>query len=177
MLLYSSSSTYAPISATFFTYTITKSSTAGNGFSYMRQLLSADMADARGRRRRPVPSLCARRALGAVQRKKMAAGGASRAARLAAQLAAAVDSSSAAAIKCGCASASCNCASSAVKSRPGTERRRRLARSWLQLSEPVQAALRAGRAVVALESTIISHGMPYPQNLQTAIEVEAVVQR
>lgn len=41
----------------------------------------------------------------------------------------------------------------------------------------VQQALRKGAAVVALESTIISHGMPYPQNLQTALEVEAVVRR
>ena len=37
------------------------------------------------------------------------------------------------------------------------------------------AALAAGRAVVALESTIITHGMPYPQNLETAQQVEAVV--
>lgn len=37
------------------------------------------------------------------------------------------------------------------------------------------AALAAGRPVVALESTIISHGMPYPQNLETAREVEGVV--
>ena len=39
----------------------------------------------------------------------------------------------------------------------------------------VAAALDAGRAVVALESTIISHGMPYPANVQTAREVEEVV--
>ena len=39
----------------------------------------------------------------------------------------------------------------------------------------VQRALREHKAVVALESTIISHGMPYPQNLQTALEVEDVV--
>lgn len=37
------------------------------------------------------------------------------------------------------------------------------------------AALAAGRPVVALESTIISHGMPYPQNLETAKQVEGVV--
>lgn len=36
----------------------------------------------------------------------------------------------------------------------------------LALSEEVRAALREGRPVVALESTIITHGMPYPQNLQ-----------
>ncbi|XP_062213090.1 pseudouridine-5'-phosphate glycosidase-like isoform X3 [Phragmites australis] len=39
----------------------------------------------------------------------------------------------------------------------------------------VAAALARGGAVVALESTIISHGMPYPKNLQTAMEVEAIV--
>ncbi|KAK3145417.1 hypothetical protein QOZ80_3BG0252590 [Eleusine coracana subsp. coracana] len=39
----------------------------------------------------------------------------------------------------------------------------------------VTAALARGAAVVALESTIISHGMPYPKNLQTAMEVEAIV--
>lgn len=43
------------------------------------------------------------------------------------------------------------------------------------ISAEVQKALREGEPVVALESTIISHGMPYPQNLRTAIEVEAVV--
>jgi len=39
----------------------------------------------------------------------------------------------------------------------------------------VAAALAAGRPVVALESTIISHGMPYPQNVDTALAVEAEV--
>ncbi|XVF47295.1 hypothetical protein PTKIN_Ptkin03bG0098500 [Pterospermum kingtungense] len=39
----------------------------------------------------------------------------------------------------------------------------------------VSEALSSGRPVVALESTIISHGMPYPQNLETAKEVEAIV--
>lgn len=43
------------------------------------------------------------------------------------------------------------------------------------MSPEVAAALAAGRAVVALESTIISHGMPYPQNLATARAVEGVV--
>jgi pseudouridine-5'-phosphate glycosidase len=42
-------------------------------------------------------------------------------------------------------------------------------------SEAVEAALHAGRPIVALESTIIAHGMPYPQNVQTAREVEAIV--
>jgi len=42
-------------------------------------------------------------------------------------------------------------------------------------SPEVSAALDAGRAVVALESTIITHGMPWPRNLQTAQEVEQAV--
>jgi len=45
----------------------------------------------------------------------------------------------------------------------------------LQLSPEVAAARAAGKPVVALESTIISHGMPYPQNVQTAREVEQVI--
>ena len=45
----------------------------------------------------------------------------------------------------------------------------------LNLSDEVAAALREGGAVVALESTIIAHGMPYPQNVATAREVEAIV--
>jgi pseudouridine-5'-phosphate glycosidase len=47
--------------------------------------------------------------------------------------------------------------------------------AFLQLSPEVQAARIAGKPVVALESTIISHGMPYPQNVQTAREVEQVI--
>ena len=43
------------------------------------------------------------------------------------------------------------------------------------VSPEVQQALASHKPVVALESTIISHGMPYPQNLQTAQQVEAVV--
>ncbi|KZX98262.1 MULTISPECIES: pseudouridine-5'-phosphate glycosidase [unclassified Sulfitobacter] len=42
----------------------------------------------------------------------------------------------------------------------------------LHLSDEVAAALRDNRPVVALESTIITHGMPYPQNLEVAREVE-----
>ncbi|KAL7202631.1 hypothetical protein ACSBR1_034157 [Camellia fascicularis] len=45
----------------------------------------------------------------------------------------------------------------------------------IKLTPDVSEALSRGRAVVALESTIISHGMPYPQNLETAKEVEAIV--
>ncbi len=45
----------------------------------------------------------------------------------------------------------------------------------LALAPEVSEALTAGRPVVALESTIISHGMPYPRNVQTAREVEDIV--
>jgi Uncharacterized enzyme involved in pigment biosynthesis len=46
---------------------------------------------------------------------------------------------------------------------------------YLDLSHEVAEALEAGRPIVALESTIISHGMPYPKNVKTALEVEAAV--
>jgi pseudouridine-5'-phosphate glycosidase len=45
----------------------------------------------------------------------------------------------------------------------------------LALSAEVSAALAAGKSVVALESTIIAHGMPWPQNVDTARAVEAIV--
>ncbi|WP_104987922.1 pseudouridine-5'-phosphate glycosidase [Sorangium cellulosum] len=47
----------------------------------------------------------------------------------------------------------------------------------LSISPEVKKALAKGRPVVALESTIITHGMPYPQNLEMAQRVEAVVRR
>jgi pseudouridine-5'-phosphate glycosidase len=47
--------------------------------------------------------------------------------------------------------------------------------SWLEFSAPVAAARAAGRPIVALESTIVAHGMPYPENLRTAREVEALI--
>lgn len=43
---------------------------------------------------------------------------------------------------------------------------------YLDVAPEVQEALAAGRPVVALESTIISHGMPYPKNVETALLVE-----
>ena len=43
----------------------------------------------------------------------------------------------------------------------------------VKLSPRVEAALKEGRPVIALESTIISHGMPYPQNVETALRCEA----
>ena len=45
----------------------------------------------------------------------------------------------------------------------------------LAVADEVRDALAAGRPVVALESTIISHGMPYPKNVQTAREVEQII--
>ncbi|EYU46214.1 hypothetical protein ABFS82_04G063500 [Erythranthe guttata] len=47
----------------------------------------------------------------------------------------------------------------------------------IKISPEVSEALSLGKAVVALESTIISHGMPYPQNLETAKEVEEIVRQ
>ena len=47
--------------------------------------------------------------------------------------------------------------------------------AYLDIQPEVAAALTAGKPVVALESTIISHGMPYPQNVETARQVEQVV--
>lgn len=47
--------------------------------------------------------------------------------------------------------------------------------SYLDVSAEVKAALDEGRPVVALESTIISHGMPYPQNVETALNVEKII--
>ena len=44
----------------------------------------------------------------------------------------------------------------------------------IKLSPKVEVALKAGKPVIALESTIISHGMPYPQNVETALRCEAV---
>ena len=46
---------------------------------------------------------------------------------------------------------------------------------YLDIKPEVQEALQVGRPVVALESTIISHGMPYPQNVETALQVEQIV--
>jgi pseudouridine-5'-phosphate glycosidase len=46
---------------------------------------------------------------------------------------------------------------------------------YLSLSPEVANARTTGKPIVALESTIISHGMPYPQNVHTAIEVEQII--
>ena len=46
---------------------------------------------------------------------------------------------------------------------------------YLDIAPEVAQALAEGKPVVALESTIISHGMPYPQNVETALKVEEVI--
>ena len=46
---------------------------------------------------------------------------------------------------------------------------------YLDLSEEVRKAIEDQRPIVALESTIISHGMPYPQNVETALKVEEII--
>ena len=49
------------------------------------------------------------------------------------------------------------------------------AAALLDLSAAVAQARAANRPIVALESTIITHGMPYPKNLETALMLEAAV--
>ncbi|MDM0046049.1 pseudouridine-5'-phosphate glycosidase [Variovorax dokdonensis] len=49
------------------------------------------------------------------------------------------------------------------------------AHRWLRFSPAAAAARAEGRPLVALESTLIAHGMPYPQNLQTAHALEAEI--
>ena len=46
---------------------------------------------------------------------------------------------------------------------------------YLDIAPEVKQALNEGKPVVALESTIISHGMPYPQNVETALKVEQII--
>ena len=46
---------------------------------------------------------------------------------------------------------------------------------YLDIAPEVQEAIKSGKPVVALESTIISHGMPYPQNVETALNVEKII--
>ena len=48
---------------------------------------------------------------------------------------------------------------------------------YLDIAPEVAQALRDGKPVVALESTIISHGMPYPQNVETALQVEDIIRQ
>lgn len=48
-------------------------------------------------------------------------------------------------------------------------------RNYLDINPEVAKAIEDGKPVVALESTIISHGMPYPKNVETALNVEKVI--
>ncbi|MCR4875989.1 MAG: pseudouridine-5'-phosphate glycosidase [Clostridiales bacterium] len=48
---------------------------------------------------------------------------------------------------------------------------------YLDIQPEVSEALAAGKPVVALESTIISHGMPYPRNVETALNVERIIRK
>jgi pseudouridine-5'-phosphate glycosidase len=50
-----------------------------------------------------------------------------------------------------------------------------MVKNYLEIHPEVEKALKEGRPVVALESTIISHGMPYPRNVETALNVEQIV--
>ena len=47
----------------------------------------------------------------------------------------------------------------------------------LKINPEIKKAIENGEPVVALESTIISHGMPYPKNVQTALLVEKTIKR
>lgn len=47
--------------------------------------------------------------------------------------------------------------------------------SYLKISEEVQNALQEKRAVVALESTVIAHGLPYPENIEVALAMDAAI--
>lgn len=52
-----------------------------------------------------------------------------------------------------------------------------VSKRWFTVSDEVAAAIVNGRPVVALESTIIAHGMPYPQNLETAQESMRIIRK
>ncbi len=47
--------------------------------------------------------------------------------------------------------------------------------NYIEISPEVKAAMEQNKPIVALESTIISHGMPYPKNVETAMEVEKII--
>lgn len=50
-------------------------------------------------------------------------------------------------------------------------------KEYLEIKPEVKEALESGKPVVALESTIIAHGMPYPKNVETALAVEEVIRK
>ena len=47
--------------------------------------------------------------------------------------------------------------------------------NFFEISENIENALTSGKPIVGLETTIISHGMPYPENVRTAMEVEKII--
>lgn len=51
----------------------------------------------------------------------------------------------------------------------------RVPKNLLYIAPEIQKALKSKAPLVALESTIITHGMPYPQNIQTALAVEDII--
>lgn len=50
-------------------------------------------------------------------------------------------------------------------------------KNYISISEEVQLALQNNQPIVALESTIISHGMPYPKNVETALQAEDIIRK
>lgn len=50
-------------------------------------------------------------------------------------------------------------------------------KEFMDINPEVAKALEEGTPVIALESTIISHGMPYPKNVETALEVEEIIRK
>ena len=46
---------------------------------------------------------------------------------------------------------------------------------FLDINEEVKTALKESKPIVALESTIISHGMPYPENVESALNCEKII--
>lgn len=54
---------------------------------------------------------------------------------------------------------------------------KRCCHSFIDIAKPVAEALAENKPVVALETTILTHGMPYPTNLKTAQIVEELVQQ
>ena len=56
-----------------------------------------------------------------------------------------------------------------------TRRALKIDSSMIEISHNVSQALKNNEPIVALESTIITHGMPYPANLETALKVESAI--
>lgn len=49
--------------------------------------------------------------------------------------------------------------------------------NYMKYSSEVKSAIKSGKPIVALESTIISHGFPYPQNVELAQKVESIIRQ